>query len=426
MSSGKRDKKKTITIGDTAQKIGGATVSGKGSQVVTAFADTASADTASASQASAAPSSPRSSAAYTADTGTAAGRAALRKSFYDAGDPLVAARDHTVGSGYSGAVSWDGENVTIGGTPIEPAYVIDGTAYVPRSEAEAAIKDMEERGGIIGAGGVEELWDERYGGMQDEALRDVMDREPFSYDPEEDPVYDAYRRMYLREADDALERILNENNTSVTGASGAVLSEALAARDRYLSSMTDMIPELAADAYERYTGENDRLIDRLGAAADRGDEYYDRLYERDRDAYTDLIEAGEREREERQRREENNRAEENDYYDNVLDMLDASLSEKELEYYDEFAEQELRGGELENSLAEQEYYANAADIAMSNAERRGFFTSEDEAGLPWLAAYRDGRGGYSLDPYAAEARREYEVQLARSRAQFEASLWGIM
>ena len=403
-----------VPIGDTAKKFGRTTASGKGSGVVVTNG------TQSGSSAPRKPSGGTSPAkqasggasAQPYDTDTAAGRGALRRRYAEDGDPLVAARDYTTGGGYSGAVRWDGESVTIGGVPIEPEYVIDGTAYVPRSEADTAIDEMEERNGIIGAEGVRDMWDERYGGLRDDVLYDVIGREAFSYDPEDDPVYDAYRRMYRREADDALMRVLNENNTSITGASGAVLSEALADRDLYLDRMTDMIPELAADAYSRYEGETERLLDTLDAASEIGGEYYDRLYQSDRDAYSDLIEAGEREREERQRIAENNRNAQNDSYDNALAQQELERGEMDLRYYGDMAEQELRRAVLENDISEHEYYQSLIESAMDSAERRGFFIPGDEAALPWLAAYRSG-SGYSLSPYAAAAQRELMLQHAR-------------
>ena len=383
-----KKQKDIITIGSNAQRIGKTTASGKGAGVVITRPQAAS----SASSANSAQPSAGGAGKTSGSSGTSGGSGnggtsgGYGSTGYGSGgtsggtsngyDPLVAVRDYAVGSGYSGVVSWDGEKATLGGTAIEPAYVIDGTAYVPRSEADAAIRDMEERSGILGTDEIDRLWEDRYGGAQDDALDDVLGREPFSYDPEDDPVYDAYRRMYLREADDALMRILNANNTSITGASGAVLSEALAARDEYLDRMTDMIPELASDAYDRYEGETDRLLDTLGAVSDIGDEYYDRLYGRDRDAYQALTEAGELEREERQRIADNDREDGYAYYDHALDAQELARGDIELGYYGDTLAEELRNAALENTLAEQEidrgnvdalYYRRMAEQALREA-----------------------------------------------------------
>lgn len=414
--------KKMITIGDNAQKLGGTTVSGKGSGVT---APTGSAQGGKSQGYKLTPEPPGSVNTYKTDTDSAEERRRLRGEYAASGDPLVAVRDYVTGKGYSGTVNWDGETVTIGGIPVEAAYIADGTAYVPQSAADSAVERLEERNGIIGAEGVNEKVEERYGAALDDTLSGIIDREGFEYDPEEDPVYGAYRDIYLREAEDAFRRVLEENNASLTGATGAVLSQALSSRNEQLRRIPEAVPELAAAAYDRYAGETERLLSAFESAQSAAEAYYDRLYAQDRSAYEDMVGAGAAERAERQRWEDNERNRVNDYYDNALDSISIARGNTDLKYYDALAQQELRRAELENDIAERESADEAAAAAMDGAAARGFFVASDEQALPWLARYRAGNGSYSISPFAAALQLEYEMQLARNRADYEASLWGI-
>lgn len=344
--------------------------------------------------------------------------------YRQSGDELVAARDYVTAQGYSGTVNWDGENVIIGGQSIKPVYVQDGIAYLPRSQADAAVSGMEDRAGIIGGENVLGYTEQRYGDKIDNALGAILEREEFDYDPEQDPAYQAYRTQYRREAEQAMRRVLNNNNSSITGASGAVLSEAMADRDAVLEKLTDMIPVLEQNAYNRYTGETQRLLSNLESAQDTADSYYDKLYTADRDAITDMVTAGEREREEKQRWIDNQRNSEKDYYENELSRIELAERGIDLSRYDQMSAEALRSLILENDAQEMQNMQSTVENAYNNAAMRGFFTADDEMYLPWLSGYRTG-SGYSIDPWTAEAEREYDIQMAKQRAAYDGSMLGM-
>ena len=157
-------------------------------------------------------------------------------------EDTVAVRDYVAGRGYSGAVDWDGDSPTVGGNPITPEYVENGVAYVKREDADKAIANMESRAGIIGMDGAEKARQEKYGESEDKALKKVTDREDFSYDADKDPAFQAYREIYEDLAEKAYRKVLNDNNTSVTGASNVVLSEAMEAQN---TEPVCMIPVLS-------------------------------------------------------------------------------------------------------------------------------------------------------------------------------------
>lgn len=333
----------------------------------------------------------------------------------------VAVRGYVSGSGLSGITDWDGENVIVGGYTLKPAGIKDGTAYVDKDAADRVISRVKANNGIMGNNEVSDAVESKYGKRIEAALNDIINRAEFSYDPEKDPAYLAYRSMYEREGDAAYRKVLNDNNTSATGASGAVLAEAIAGRNDYLKKASDMIPELEKNAYSRYTGESDRLTSALKSLADTAESYYKRIYSANRDSYNDLINASKTEAEEKQRLTTNARTDEqnrianernaiNDAYSNAEKAASTAKTDIELQYYPSQLESEIRYNN-----------ARSESYAIDNAVSRGFFTYSDEAALPWLSAYRTA-SGYSINPQLAAAAYEYDKQHAKKRAEIDAIL----
>ncbi len=326
-------------------------------------------------------------------------------------DDLVAVRDYVAGRGYSGAVDWDGTSPTIGGEAITPQYIENGTAYVKKEDADNAISRMEKRAGVIGMDGAEKAREEKYGEAENKALDKVKNREEFSYDTEKDPAFNAYRDIYEEMAEKAFRRVLNDNNTSVTGASSAVLSEAIEAQHNELRKIAEMVPELYENAYDRYIDEADMDRKNLDAITSLADSFYDRLYNQNLDATDRLVKAGENEREEKQRWVDNARDESDAYYDNALDEIEIKKGNMELENYQETLKNKLNADTTANESR-----------AMENAINRGFFIESDEASMPWLKEFKNPDGKYSISPDMASLAYEYQVYHTRERAKINAKM----
>lgn len=86
----------------------------------------------------------------------------------------------------------------------------------------------------------------------DALLNQILNREEFSYDVETDPLYQQYKKQYIREGNRAL------NDTLATMASGAggmntwAATAAQQANDYYMTQLNDKIPELYQLAYSMY------------------------------------------------------------------------------------------------------------------------------------------------------------------------------
>lgn len=319
-------------------------------------------------------------------------------------DKVVAVRDYVASKGYGGIVGWDGENATVGGRAIKPQFVKDGTAYVKKSEADDAIGALMNESGIKSNDEIEKERYDKYGKHEDELARKLLNREKFSYDPETDPAYQAYKSAYTREAVDALRRVLNKNNTSLHGASGAVLSEALASHNAELIKLADKAGEFYDKSYKRYQDEGESLRKNLESISELGDEFYDRMYKANDDAIDRVNSAGKTEQEERQRWTENE-------WEDTERNIGNEKTLSEIEQSEQITQSELRDADLE-----------AEAQVLENAAARGFFTKADEAVLPWLAAFRNPDGTYSVTPAVAAVAVEYQKAHARERGKIDAKL----
>lgn len=122
----------------------------------------------------------------------------------------------------------------------------------------------------------------------DRILRELAAREPFSYDYETDPLYAAYKKQYLREADRTAEDTLGYY-AGMTGGmpSTAAISAASQAANAYKSALSDKIPELEQLAYDMYLDEIAQSRYDLDTLRDLDNTAYNRWYTANRDAVED-------------------------------------------------------------------------------------------------------------------------------------------
>lgn len=111
------------------------------------------------------------------------------------------------------------------------------------------------------------------------ALQDVAAQQPFSYDKESDPAWDAYKKTYLREGDRASANVLAQISARTGGIpSSYAVTAAQQAGNYYASQLADIIPTLQQNAYSRYLNEIASKYDILDALQeDRSVKYNDWL-----------------------------------------------------------------------------------------------------------------------------------------------------
>lgn len=114
----------------------------------------------------------------------------------------------------------------------------------------------------------------KYQTQIDELLDEIMNRPDFSYDPETDPQYAAYRKEYAREGQRATADTLGQAAAMTGGMpSTAAMTAAQQAGDYYAAQMADKIPELYQLAYAMYQddSQNMRLNMEMLTALEQGD-----------------------------------------------------------------------------------------------------------------------------------------------------------
>lgn len=98
------------------------------------------------------------------------------------------------------ALSFGNGTVSVGGTPLDIAYIDDeGKAWTRQSTVDNAAEDYANRVGVTAPMDLAEKYMEMYLGDAQKLSNQLMHQKAFSYDPDSDPVYQAYQRKYRTE-----------------------------------------------------------------------------------------------------------------------------------------------------------------------------------------------------------------------------------
>ncbi len=109
-------------------------------------------------------------------------------------------------------------------------------------------------------------WTPKYEAEIQGILSDISNRKGFSYDMNEDKMYQQYRDQYIREGQRAMKDTAAQT-AAMTGGYGSTYG-AIAAQqgyDNYLAGLNDRVPQLEQMAYGRYTDELADKYNQLGA-----------------------------------------------------------------------------------------------------------------------------------------------------------------
>lgn len=107
---------------------------------------------------------------------------------------------------------------------------------------------------------------DQYADQRAALLSEILNRPEFSWNKENDPSWSAYKKEYLREGDRATTNALAQASAASGGIpSSYALTAAGQAGDYYAAQLTDKIPELYQQAYERYLNEQNLKYSDLSA-----------------------------------------------------------------------------------------------------------------------------------------------------------------
>ena len=306
------------------------------------------------------------------------------------------ATDYASSSGLKNTVNYKDGKVYVGGQEMTD-YHIDGDskAHVNKEEMDNALSSLKEDIGIK---------ENKYDTRIENALTDIENKKAWSYNPDEDPAYQAYRDMYQREGQRAYEDAY-ASMASLTGGyeSSAAVTSGAQQLNYYNSQLNDRLGELMEDAYGRYQDDlqykQDYLSDLMEldeAQEKKNAALYDRFNEAtDADLQRTIYEA----------------------YTRHMNKANLGLLENELERDDYDTAVYPETAAVDNEINVTKMLSERAENAFNNAFNRGYFTDE-EAEILNIEPNADG--SYP-SPYDGEIQREIEQwnQIGRTKMQNE-------
>ena len=123
-----------------------------------------------------------------------------------------------------------------------------------------------------------------YKNALDSLYDQVTGREKFTYDMNEDVLYQQYKDMYMKSGQKAMQDTLGQG-AALTGGYNNTYAQTAAQQtyNDYLGALNDKVPELYQQAYDRYQQEGDDLYEQFSMASD----LYGKEYAQHRDSVTD-------------------------------------------------------------------------------------------------------------------------------------------
>ena len=358
-------------------------------------------------------------------------------------DSLQAATDFAAGKGVSNGVQYLGNGmISVFGQQIKPMYITnDGKAIVRTSDLESIYGNWKQQSGYKTGADVFNQTQDKYGSMIDKALSDVMNRKAWDYDIENDEAYKAYRDMYTREGNRAMEDAIASMSGQTGGyVNSAALTAGGQAQNYYMQQLADRIPELQANDYNRYLGEQELLRQALNAAVGVSDDYYSKLYETsqaDRNAINSAFDTNYNrnvtEREWQDAHAQNEQSLALSRQQQALNDYALKQAEAESAYYGDNARlgnESMRlsneGMSLSNKAAQQNIEINQLNMqqqrienAFANGRSRGSFTSEECAilGIP------EGTSPYAAEQTYTRLMNRLEVEKQRALGQIDYDMY---
>lgn len=207
--------------------------------------------------------------------------------YQNTSDPIVRVSDAFAGSAgkyglTADALTYGNGIVSVGGKPLDVLYIDDeGKSWAYQSTVNDAVYDLASSQKVQSPVSLAETYRRRYLEDAESLINQLSYQKPFSYDPNNDPVYLAYRNQYLTEGDRA-SRDSMATYASLTGGqpNSAAATAAAQAELYYNQQLTNQIPHLAEQAYQRY---QDRYQNTL-SLLDRTVDLYHTAYQNAADA----------------------------------------------------------------------------------------------------------------------------------------------
>lgn len=164
--------------------------------------------------------------------------------------------------------------------PLSPSSFDGGKAPTYQNQYAGDIADLWEQQKNYGSydyGEAAPVYNNRYDDTIQDLIQGILNREDFSYDPATDPLYQNYRKQYMREGQRATADTLGQAAAASGGIPSSYATTAAAqAGNYYAAQMTDKIPELYQLAYNQYLNDYNMQLSDLGVVQGAEQSDYDK------------------------------------------------------------------------------------------------------------------------------------------------------
>lgn len=130
-------------------------------------------------------------------------------------------------------------------------------------------------------------YESKYDSRIDDLLNQILNRDKFSYDAANDPLFAQYQSQYQREGNRAMNDTLASAAAGAGGMNSYAITAAQQANDYYNSQIGDKIPELYQLAYQMYLQDIDNDVQNMGLLQDMDTTQYNRYRDTMSDWYND-------------------------------------------------------------------------------------------------------------------------------------------
>ena len=173
------------------------------------------------------------------------------------------------------------------GTGTQESFTYDEFSYNPYApsdivnQANAALQEwMNQKPGA---------YESQWQAMIDEYMNKIMNREEFSYNFNEDALYQQYKDIYTQQGLMAMMDTMGQAS-AMTGGYGNSYAQTVGqqAYNQQLSQLNNVLPELYQMAFDRYAYEGEQMMNEYGMLLDRENTDYNRYQNNLDNWYTQL------------------------------------------------------------------------------------------------------------------------------------------
>lgn len=265
------------------------------------------------------------------------------------------------------------------------------TPWLDTEQGQSANKDRQDAETALNSHGDFNYLNQDW---MNQVLSDIKNRKEFSYNLDEDALYQQYKDKYIKQGKMAMEDTIGQAS-AMTGGYGNSYAQSVGnqAYNAQLENLNDIVPELYQMAYDRYNNETQDLYNQYGLLL----EDYAREYGEHSDEYNKLLTALNRADSEfynganlHQTEQSNANTVAQNNFKNEFDIWDANNTIKQNNWQNEF---NLWDANNQNAWKQAEWDESLRQLALSNSAS---YSSSGSAGSGSSGGSGSGGGsGYT-------------------------------